>query len=111
MPPELRYCRLPRSSLQPGTELTLRSDIRVPADAPPTFLLHAEEDPIDPVKHSLPYYAALQKAGIPTEMNVYAQGGHAFGVRPSKLPVAQWPHLVENGWSPSEWWMRQPRAN
>jgi len=79
----------------PGTELTLRSDIRVPADTPPTFLLHAEDDPIDPVKHSLTYYAALQKAGIQTEMHLYAQGGHAFGVRPSKLPIAQWPRLVE----------------
>jgi len=28
-------------------------------------------------------------------MHLYAQGGHAFGVRPSKLPIAQWPHLVE----------------
>ena len=79
----------------PGTELTLRSDIRVHADAPPTFMLHAEDDPIDPVKHSLTYYAALQKVGIPTEMHLYAQGGHAFGVRPSKLPIAQWPRLVE----------------
>ena len=79
----------------PGTELTLRSDISVPAGAPPTFLLHAEDDPIDPVKHSLTYFAALQKAGIPVEMHLYAQGGHAFGVRPSKLPIAQWPHLVE----------------
>jgi acetyl esterase/lipase len=79
----------------PGTELTLRSDIRVPANAPPTFLLHAEDDPIDPVKHSLTYYAALQKAGIPVEMHLYAQGGHAFGVRPSKLPIGQWTRLVE----------------
>jgi acetyl esterase/lipase len=58
-------------------------------------MLHAEDDPIDPVKHSLTYYAALQKVGIPTEMHLYAQGGHAFGVRPSKLPIAQWPPLVE----------------
>ena len=66
-----------------------------PHPALPTFLLHAEDDPIDPVKHSLTYYAALQKAGIPVEMHLYAQGGHAFGVRPSKLPIAQWPRLVE----------------
>lgn len=79
----------------PGTELTLRSDIRVPADAPPTFLLHAEDDPVDPVKHSLTYYAALQKAGVPAEMHLYAQGGHAFGLRPTKLPIGRWPTLVE----------------
>jgi acetyl esterase/lipase len=79
----------------PGTELTLRSDIQIPANAPPTFLLHAEDDPIDPVKHSLTYYAALQKAGIPVEMHLYAHGGHAFGVRPSNLPITHWPYLVE----------------
>jgi acetyl esterase/lipase len=79
----------------PGTELTLRHDIRVPADAPPTFLLHAQDDPVDPVKHSLTYYLALQKAGVSTEMHVYAQGGHAFGLRSTKLPIGRWPMLVE----------------
>jgi acetyl esterase/lipase len=48
------------------------------------------------VEQSLAYYVALQKAGVPTEMHLYAQGGHAFGLLPtSKLPIAQWPHLVE----------------
>ena len=93
--PDFAIVAYPGHLWTPGTELTLRSDISVPADAPPTFLLHAEDDPIDPVKHSLTYFAALQKAGIPVEMHLYAQGGHAFGVRPSKLPIAQWPHLVE----------------
>src|SRR5262245_29819163 len=79
----------------PGTELTLRPDIRVRADTPQTFLLHAEDDPVDPVKHSLAYYAALQKAGVPAEMHLYAQGGHAFGVRPTKLPIGGWTALVE----------------
>ncbi|HTE41442.1 MAG TPA: alpha/beta hydrolase [Steroidobacteraceae bacterium] len=79
----------------PGTILTLRPDIRVRADTPPTFLLHAEDDSVDPVKHSLTYYAELQKAGVPTEMHLYAKGGHAFGLRPNKLPIAQWPRLVE----------------
>lgn len=79
----------------PGTELTLRSDIRVPADASPTFLLQAENDHVDPVKHSLTYYAALQKAGVPVEMHLYAQGDHAFGIRPTRLPIGRWPALVE----------------
>jgi acetyl esterase/lipase len=47
------------------------------------------------VEQSLAYYVALQKAGVPTEMHLYAQGGHAFGLRTSKLPIAQWPRLVE----------------
>jgi hypothetical protein len=28
-------------------------------------------------------------------MHLYANGGHAFGLRPSTLPIAQWPRLVE----------------
>jgi acetyl esterase/lipase len=77
------------------TELSLRPDIAVRADSPPTFLLQAEDDNVDGVEQSLAYYVALQKAGVPTEMHLYAQGGHAFGLRPSKLPIAQWPRLVE----------------
>jgi acetyl esterase/lipase len=79
----------------PGTELTLRHDILVPPDTPPTFLLHAQDDPVDPVKHSLTYYHALLKAGVSTELHVYAQGGHAFSLRPTRLPIGRWPILVE----------------
>ena len=77
------------------TELSLRPDIAMRADSPPTFLLQAEDDNVDGVEQSLAYYVALQKAGVPTEMHLYAQGGHAFGLRPSKLPIALWPRLVE----------------
>jgi acetyl esterase/lipase len=77
------------------TKLSLRPDILVSTDTPPTFLLQAEDDYVDGVEQSLAYYVALQKARVPTEMHLYAQGGHAFGLRPSKLPIAQWPRLVE----------------
>lgn len=78
-----------------GTNLSLRPDIRVRANTPPTFLLHAEDDPVDTVKHSMTYYVELKKVGVPTEMHLYAQGGHAFGLRPIKLPIGRWPALVE----------------
>jgi acetyl esterase/lipase len=73
----------------------LNSDIRVTKQTPPTFLVQNEDDPVDPVEHSLVYYRALKKAGVPVEMHLYAQGGHAFGLRPTKLPVSKWPRLVE----------------
>jgi acetyl esterase/lipase len=93
--PDFAIVLYPGHLWTPGTDLGLRPDIRVCADMPPTFLLHAEDDHVDDVKHSLAYYVALKKAGVPTEMHLYAQGGHAFGLRPSKLPIAQWPRLVE----------------
>jgi acetyl esterase/lipase len=77
------------------TDLRLRPDIRVRGDTPPTFLLQAEDDHVDGVEQTLAYYVALQKAGIPTEMHLYAQGGHAFGLRPTKLPIGRWPAVVE----------------
>ena len=38
---------------------------------------------------------ALKKAGAPVEMHLYAQGGHAFGLRRTTFAVTAWPQLVE----------------
>jgi acetyl esterase/lipase len=73
----------------------LNPNVPVTSQTPPTFLLQAEDDPIDSVKNSLVYYAALKKAGVPVEMHLYGHGGHAFGLRRTKLPVTGWPQLVE----------------
>jgi acetyl esterase/lipase len=73
----------------------LNPDIHVTRQTPPTFLLQAEDDPVDDVKNSLVYYAALKKAGASVEMHLYAQGGHAFGLRRTELPITGWPQLVE----------------
>lgn len=75
--------------------LDLNPDIPVSRKTPPTFLLHAENDPIDSVNNSLVYYIALKKAGVPVEMHLYAEGKHAFGLRPSSFPITRWPDLVE----------------
>jgi acetyl esterase/lipase len=73
----------------------LNPDIQVTPQTPPTFLLQAEDDPVDPVENSLVYYAALRKAGVPAEMHVFVTGGHAFGLRPTASPITRWPQLVE----------------
>ena len=73
----------------------LNPAIPVTSHTPPTFLLQAEDDPVDDVENSLVYYAALKKAGVSAEMHLYAHGGHAFGLRRTKLPVTGWPLLVE----------------
>jgi acetyl esterase/lipase len=58
-------------------------------------LLQAEDDHVDNVNDSLAYYIALKNAGVPAEMHLYAQGGHAFGLRRTKLPITAWPELAE----------------
>jgi acetyl esterase/lipase len=76
-------------------ELSLNPDVPVTNQTPPTFLLQAEDDHVDNVDDSLAYYIALKKAGVPAEMHLYAQGGHAFGLRRTELPITGWPPLVE----------------
>jgi|SRR5208283_255450 len=76
-------------------ELALNPDIPVAKETPPTFLLQAEDDHVDNVDDSLAYYIALKTAGVPVEMHLYAQGGHAFGLRRTELPITAWPQLVE----------------
>ena len=75
--------------------LSLNPNVPVTKETPPTFLLQAENDPVDDVRNSLVYYIALKKAGVPAEMHLYAEGGHAFGLRPTKFPITRWPALVE----------------
>lgn len=67
----------------------------ITARTPPTFLLQNEDDHVDRVEDALSYYVGLKQAGVPVELHAYAQGGHAFGLRATKLPVGRWPQLVE----------------
>ena len=67
----------------------------ITARTPPTFLLQNEDDDVDRIEDALSYYMGLKTAKVPVELHAYAQGGHAFGLRRSKLPVSGWPQLVE----------------
>jgi acetyl esterase/lipase len=96
--PDFAIALYPGHLSDPGDDdnLALNPNVRVTSKTPPTFLLQAEDDPVDPASNSLVYYIALKKAGVPVEMHLYPQGGHAFGVRPTNLPIARWPQLVES---------------
>ncbi|NBU79587.1 MAG: alpha/beta hydrolase [Sphingomonadaceae bacterium] len=69
-------------------------DQNVPPNAPPHFLLHAEDDDAVPVANTLRLHAALRAVRIPVEMHLFAQGGHGFGLRKAiGKPVEAWPDL------------------
>jgi acetyl esterase/lipase len=87
--------RKPEHETMADRQFGLNPDIPVTRQTPPTFLLQAEDDHVDNVNDSLAYYIALKKAGVPVEMHLYAQGGHAFGLRRTKFPITGWPKLVE----------------
>lgn len=68
---------------------------QVRPDTPPTFLVHAQDDPAVPVGNALQFYQALLRAGVPTEMHLFPHGGHGFGIRGTHgLTTAAWPRLA-----------------
>lgn len=85
-------------------KFVLNPNVPVTNQTPPTFLLQAENDHVDNVNDSLVYYIALKNANVPVEMHLYAQGGHAFGLRHTSSPITNWPKLVEA-------WLKTIRIN
>jgi len=73
---------------KPGT-------ITVPKNAPPTFLVCADDDPSHVVT-TVNLYLDLHKQGISSEMHIYASGKHGFGLRAKDLPVATWPDRLKD---------------
>jgi acetyl esterase/lipase len=69
--------------------------IHVTKRTPPTFLLQAWDDPVDEICNSTLYARALDSAGVPAEVHLFARGGHAFTLRHKEHPVGEWPSLVE----------------
>lgn len=63
-------------------------------ETPPTFLLQAKDDTVH-MENATAYVLALKNAGVQTELHVYAEVGHGYGLRRTKLPVTGWPDLVD----------------
>src|SRR6185295_11048292 len=63
--PDFAVALYPGHLAVPEENFVLNPDIRVTSRTPPTFLLQAYDDPVDPVENSLVYCAALRKAGVP----------------------------------------------
>ncbi len=59
---------------------SLIAALEVQNDAPPTFIVHTSDDRSSSLGAVL-FYAGLKKAGVESELHVYANGGHGYGVR------------------------------
>jgi acetyl esterase/lipase len=68
----------------------LAPGLRIPAGTPPIFLVHGGSDIISPPEHSVVMYLALKRAGISSELHVYADAAHDFGVRQVDNPCSTW---------------------
>jgi acetyl esterase/lipase len=60
------------------------------AQTPPAFLCGAYDDGFHLTTPMVRYYISLADAGVPTELHVYAKGGHGFGIRDQDRPVYSW---------------------
>jgi acetyl esterase/lipase len=70
----------------------LAAGLVIPKETPPVFLVHGSEDLISPPDHSVMMYLALKRAGIPTELHIYADTSHDFGIRHADgRPYTHWP--------------------
>lgn len=74
--------------------IKLQPEIRVTSETPQTFIVVASDDGIS-TESSVGIYLGLQQAKVPTEMHIYATGGHGFGLRPSSHPASTWTKRCE----------------
>ncbi len=70
-------------------------DLFVTSATPPTFIYHTFNDQTVPVEQSLHFYEQLVKAGVPSEMHIFANGAHGSGLGKGDAALDQWPGLLE----------------
>jgi len=67
--------------------------LHVNAQTAPSFLAHAQDDPISNVENSKLMYAALQKHNVTSELHLFETGGHGWGLGKPGSPEQVWPEL------------------
>jgi len=79
----------------PGEQLKhyFSADQNVNKKTPPTFLVHAKDDKSVPVANSILLNDALKSHGVKTEIYLYEQGGHGFGLK-NKTSDVDWFNLL-----------------
>jgi acetyl esterase/lipase len=91
-----------------GLADTLSLEKSVRKDSPPFFIVATMADTVVPVMNSLSLYHELARAGVPSEMHVYAKGSHSDSRDPQYGPTAAWP-LRLNEWLKFNGWLDAPR--
>lgn len=93
--PDFAIAFYPGHLCRPGEKLP--PNLKVTPQTPPTFLIAAWDDSVNPICNTTLYARALDEAGVPAEVHLFATGGHAFARRTPDERYAVWPRLVE-GW-------------
>jgi acetyl esterase/lipase len=67
-------------------------ELHVTPETPPTFLVHAKDDPVS-VRNTILFADSLNAKGVFSEVLLYETGGHGFGLV-NKTSEIQWPERV-----------------
>lgn len=89
--------RLVGAQASAALEAAHSPDRNVPANAPPFFIVHAEDDDVVPVENALLLHTSLRQLKVRVELHLFEYGGHGFGLRKAVgKPAAAWPDLWRN---------------
>jgi acetyl esterase/lipase len=93
----LNYCKLLNVMDQcEALRKAYSPDLFVSKDTPPTFIYHTFDDQTVPVEQALGFYDALVKAGVDSELHIFATGKHGSGLGEGNAALDQWPNLLES---------------
>jgi acetyl esterase/lipase len=83
-------------SYRPGARTDAAPIFPIPDNAPPVFMVCADDDRSH-VEPTVKFYLELEAKHIPAEMHIYAYGGHGFALHPTKkpAPVMTWPDRLK----------------
>ncbi|HET7267975.1 MAG TPA: alpha/beta hydrolase [Oleiagrimonas sp.] len=76
----------------------------VTGDTPPTFIVHAADDPVVDVDTSLSLFRVLHEHGVAAELHVMEKGGHGFGLGLPGTRASHWPGLFSS-WMAHHGWL------
>ncbi|MGX1929616.1 alpha/beta hydrolase [Flagellimonas sp. 2504JD4-2] len=66
------------------------NELHIDENTPPTFLVHSTDDEAVPVENSLLFYQSLKKNKVYSEMHIYPEGGHGYGLAVGQGYLQTW---------------------
>lgn len=70
-------------------------DTYASADAPPTIIFAAADDPTTPPGHGILLFESLTAAGASAELHMFRNGGHGWGLGEAGQVISQWPEIFD----------------
>ncbi len=72
------------------------NELHITQNTPPTFLVHANDDKAVPAESSIMFYNNLRKHDVISELHIFQEGGHGFGLAIGKGRLEQWKDLCSS---------------